>query len=669
MVATPPYDWGGVFHLGAFLKSLAVLAGVLLAQLSSLALAQSEATSPAPLKHWPIEAFAELPAMEEPQLSPDGERIAARVAIKGELMLMIASIANGPNRVRVIPIGENDLNSWRWVNDDWLIASIGFENYVEGTPWYIGRVASVKSDGSKINILAKNQAAQSADDVIWVAHDGSPRILLSYQTSIYSDDPGFWPRVDEVDVATGKLRSVVDPRESVMSWYADADGTVRMGVGYSDATRTTKLLYRSSAKSSFRTVVQADRRRDESLVVPMLFTADPAKAIASDDHEGVNALYEYDLNKLELGAKIFAAPGVDLDGIERDVAGTGLAGVRYTADAPAVHWFDAGLAQVQSDIDKAVGLCRARIVSTSRDRSKMIVHVGAPDQPGAYYYYDSAVGVMSLLSKIGKSIDVSSRLSPVSTIRYKARDGLEIAAVLTMPAGKDPKKLPLILMPHGGPFARDSEQWDWWAQFLADRGYAVLQPNYRGSSGYGKAFAAKGEGQWGLAMQDDLNDAVDWAVKQGIADSGRVCIVGASYGGYAAMRAAQRDAGKYRCAISYAGVSDLSAMMRYDRRFLNHGIRRDWMKEQAPDFASVSPVNFAAQFATPILLMHGKKDRRVQVSQSREMVEKLKAAGKVAGRDYIYVEQPLADHFFSRQADRLDFLQRMEAFLKEHNPA
>jgi dipeptidyl aminopeptidase/acylaminoacyl peptidase len=224
-------------------------------------------------------------------------------------------------------------------------------------------------------------------------------------------------------------------------------------------------------------------------------------------------------------------------------------------------------------------------------------------------------------------------------------------------------------MPHGGPFVRDSENWDWQVQFLANRGYAVLQPNYRGSSGYGTAFAAKGKGQWGLAMQDDLNDAVDWAVKEGLADEKRVCIVGGSYGGYAAMRAAQRDGAKYRCAVSYAGVSDLSAMTRYDRRFLNSGGRADWLQQQAPDYAAVSPINYPGQFSTPILLMHGKKDRRVQVGQSREMAEKLKQAGKIAGRDFIYVEQPLADHFFSRQADRLDFLQRLDAFLKEHNPA
>lgn len=620
-------------------------------------------------RQWTIKDFAALPLMSRPNLSPNGLHVASRVAVNGELRLVIADVHEGPNRIRSLGLGENDLNWWQWVNDDWLIAGIGTESNVQGNPWYISRVVSVKHDGSKMTLLAKNVAAQSADDVIWVARDGSPRILLSYQTSIFYNEEGFWPKVDEIDVSTGRMRHVVSSRQNVRGWYADAAGTVRMGVGYNDSNRTSTLLYRPDAKAGFRVVDRADRRRDESLVTPLLFTADPGKAIASDDREGTDALYELDLGTLELGRKIFSAPGFDLGGITEDAAGTGLAGVRYTADAPTVHWFDTNLAKIQADIDKAVGDRRARIVSTSRDGQRMIVHVGTPDQPGAYYYYDTAAGAMSMLSRISDAFPSKTRLSPVKTIRYKARDGLEIAAVLTLPMGKDAKNLPLILMPHGGPFARDSEEWDWWVQYLAWRGYAVLQPNYRGSSGYGTAFAKKGEGQWGLAMQDDLNDAVDWAVQQGLADPKRVCMVGASYGGYAAMRAAQRDGAKYRCAISYAGVSDLSAMMRYDGRFLNHGGRKDWMKEQAPDFAAVSPIGFAAQFSTPILLMHGKKDRRVPVGQSREMAEKLKVAGKVAGKDYIYLEQPLADHFFSREADRLEFLEKMDAFLKDHNPA
>ena len=631
--------------------------------------AMAQTSVPIPSSQWSARTFAELPRIEDPQLSPDGSRIAARLAVNGELSLVINDLRTDTSGVRSIGLGDNDLNWWRWVNDDWLIGGIGSETTVSGMPWYISRVVSVRADGGKINLLAREKAAQNADDVIWMARDGTPRILLSYQTSIYSNDAGFWPSVDEVDVSNNRIKSVIAPHDYVDSWYADATGTVRMGIGYNDRNRTATLLYRSDGKSKFRTVARADRRKDESMVVPLLFTADPGRAIASDARDGTDALYEFDLTTLELGKKLFDVPGFDLGGIQRDAVGTGLASVSYVADAPAMHWFDPDIAAIQASIDKAVGDRQARIVSTSRNHSRLIVHVGRADQPGAYYYYDTAIGSMQLLSVVSKGIGGVKRLSPVSTIRYKARDGLEIAAVLTLPAGRDPKSLPLILMPHGGPFARDAETWDWQAQFLAWRGYAVLQPNYRGSSGYGTAFAEKGEGQWGLSMQDDLNDAVDWAVKEGLADPKRVCIVGGSYGGYAAMRAAQRDGVKFRCAVSYAGVSDLAAMMRYDRRFLNHSTRQDWMKEQAPDFAAVSPINFAAQFSTPILLMHGKKDRRVQVSQSREMVEKLKAAGKVAGRDYIYVEQPLADHFFSREADRVEFLEQLDAFLKAHNPA
>jgi dipeptidyl aminopeptidase/acylaminoacyl peptidase len=219
-------------------------------------------------------------------------------------------------------------------------------------------------------------------------------------------------------------------------------------------------------------------------------------------------------------------------------------------------------------------------------------------------------------------------------------------------------------MPHGGPFARDAEGWDWWTQYLAESGYAVIQPNYRGSSGYGTAFAKLGEGQWGLKMQDDLDDAAAYMAKEDVADPKRVCMVGASYGGYAAMRAAQRG-GAYRCAISYAGVSDLQLMRRYDGRFLNGKTRGDWLTRQAPDFRTVSPRFGAADFTIPILLVHGKEDKRVPVRQSQLMASALKAAGK----PYEYLEQPLADHHFTRSEDRLEFLKRMKLFLDRYNPA
>jgi dipeptidyl aminopeptidase/acylaminoacyl peptidase len=256
-------------------------------------------------------------------------------------------------------------------------------------------------------------------------------------------------------------------------------------------------------------------------------------------------------------------------------------------------------------------------------------------------------------------------LAPVTSLHYRARDGLDIEAYLTLPREQVAKGLPLIVMPHGGPAARDDMEWDWWSQYLAHLGYAVIKPNYRGSTGYGSAFYRKGEGQWGLAMQDDLIDAIDHLAAAGTIDPDRVCIVGGSYGGYAALRGAQRDGARYRCAVSYAGVADIAGMMKYDNKFIDSHSRRDFHKRTASDFKAVSPINFPEQFSIPVLLMHGKRDLTVPVNQSQDMYSRLVKAGKKVR----YVEQPLGDHHFSRYEDRLQFLQEVTAFLKANNPA
>lgn len=622
--------------------------------LLSLAVAAPTAAQPAAPR--PVEHFARLPFIAGPRLSPDGTRIAAKVATEGRQMLAIFSLTGGPGRLALAAVGDSDLNWWDWVNDDYLVAGVGGTDKLMGVDLYFRRAVSISADGKQIRTLAKGKAAQNADDVIWIANDGTPRILLSMQTS-YVAGHGFSPEVYEIDVATGKSDKAVASRPGVWSWHADSSGVVRMGVG------GTFLLYRPDADSSFRTVARV-RKKDEELIVPALFTADPARAIAFSDHEGFNALYELEVAGLTLGAPIFKAEGYDVDAMIPNQARNALQGVYYTDTRRRVKWLDPELALVQSQIDAAVSGSQADIVSMSRDRQRLIVRLGGADRAGRYYYFDRAVGRMQKFAEVSE--DFAGRaLAPVRTVSYKARDGLEIFAVLTVPAGREAKNLPLILMPHGGPFARDSEQWDWWTQFLADRGYAVLQPNYRGSSGFGTAFAEKGKGEWGLKMQDDLDDAVGWAVKSGLADRGRVCIAGASYGGYAALRAASRGGNIYRCAISYAGVSDLGGIVRYDERFLHGRASRNWLREQAPDFRAVSPIHHAASFSIPALIMHGKKDQRVPPDQSRQMADRLQKAGK----PFVYIEQPEGDHVFSREADRLQFLRELEAFLKTHNPA
>lgn len=636
-----------------------------------LALAGSVAAIPQAARAWegagpaarPLEDFAVLPFMQGPTLSPDGSKVAAKIAVRGEQYFAITPLFGGGSPA-LVGSRNQDINWWRWVNDEWLVAGIGATEPFEGTDFYLRRAIGVSADGRKVVPLLFREAAQGADDVIWIASDGTPRVRLALQKSIYLSDEEFWPQVVEVDVSNGKSKRVVGPHPGVTQWYADGAGTVRIGIGYSNEGRSSRLLYRERDGSNFRIVDKADSRKSESLIVPALFLAEPGQALAVHDVDGYAAVYKLDLSTLRIGEKVFGAEGYDIDGIVADTDAGRLLGVWVTDTAPGVRWLDSTLAAMQEAVDKSVPGRRARVVSMNRKRNRFLFHLGGADRPGAYYFMDAADGRLQRLAHVNERIG-AARLNPVSTIRYKARDGLDIAAVLTLPAGREPKALPVVMMPHGGPFARDSEEWDWWAQFLASRGYAVVQPNFRGSSGYGTEFARKGFGQWGLGMQDDVNDALAHVARLGIADAGRAAIVGGSYGGYAALRAAQRDGALYRCAASFAGVSDLPALLRYDRTFLNSGGGIDWLKDQAPDLKGVSPINHAGQFSIPVLLVHGKGDLRVPVKQSREMAEKLRSAGKKVR----YVEQPLGDHHLSREADRVAFLRELESFLREHNPA
>ena len=609
----------------------------------------------------PLEVFAELPRLEGPQLSPDGRSMAVKAAVHGREVLAVEPLFGDAQPVLAGSDPAVDIDDWRWVGNGWLAIGVGSEQDVLGTDMYVTRVIGMSADMSKVNRIDWSSKGQSAD-VIWVAHDGSPHVLMSEQTSVFSDEGGFYPTVYDVDLSTGRTRAVTAGRTNVFQWFPDADGTLRMGYRFDDDSHLSELLYRADTRHGFD-AIEKSTSVDDDLAIPEAVAPD-GSAIVLDDSSGRAAVYQTKLPDLSLGKMIYGSPRYDVDDVVLDAAGTGIDGIAITEAAPRVIWLNPTFKTLQDLLDKRLGAGNSRIISWSQDRTHLLVHVGGPSQAGALYFWDTADGTLQFLGWYNETLK-NATLSPVTTIDYKARDGLSIEAMLTLPRGREAKNLPLIVMPHGGPQARDDEEWDWWVQFLAEQGYAVVQPNYRGSTGYGKAFEDAGLGQWGLKMQDDLNDAVAYLVKQGVADPKRVCIAGASYGGYAAMRAAERDGAIYRCAISYAGVSDLVAMRAYDGEFLNGKTVGLWLRHQAPDFKAVSPRFDAASFSIPILIVAGKADHRVPVKQSRMMAAALKDAGKT----YEYDEQPLADHFFSRAEDRLDFLKRMKAFLDKYDPA
>lgn len=631
---------------------------------SATAAAPAPAPAPAvdPKTPVPVEAFAQLPLLTEPRLSPDGTHIAAKMAIAGTQHLVVISLFDHAKPVAFKVGPDMDVNWWQWVGNSWLAVGVGQQVPFEGDAIYMTRMIGVSADMKQMQRIDWPRSGVRADDLLWVAHDGSPRILFGRQTGFESLDQ-VYPSVWEADLSTGRVKRIASSQVDVWDWYVDGAGTVRMGIRYADATGKSSLLYRSANGDSFRTIARNDPKTKTSFVVPLTFRAD-GTALATDDTDGRDQLYEVSLPDLKLGKKVFGVDRYDIDGVVDNHDGTDVIGVQVTDTYTHVVWLDPEMKKIQAAADQAVGNRHARILSRSADDSRMLVEVGSASQAGTLYYWDLAAGRMQHYAHQNAALGNRS-LSPVKTVHYTARDGTPIDAVLTLPRHRTARNLPLIVLPHGGPIARDSEDWDWWTQYLAEIGYAVVQPNYRGSSGYGTAFVKLGEGEWGLKMQDDLNDAIGYLAKEGIADPKRVCIAGASYGGYAALRAAQRDGAFYRCAISYAGVSDLVGIKRYDAQFLNgKSLGRYWTK-RTPDLHDVSPRFGADQVSIPVLLMHGKADRRVPVKQSRQMADALKAAGK----PYQYVEQPLGDHHFTRSEDRLEFLKTMGAFLAKYNPA
>nr|WP_249777492.1 S9 family peptidase [Herbaspirillum robiniae] len=252
-------------------------------------------------------------------------------------------------------------------------------------------------------------------------------------------------------------------------------------------------------------------------------------------------------------------------------------------------------------------------------------------------------------------------------ISFKGRDGTPLHGYLTPPWNAPAGKAPLIVLPHGGPVARDVARFDVYTQFFASRGWAVLQVNFRGSAGYGAEFEQAGFKRWGLEMQDDITDSVNWSVQSGLADPARICIVGGSYGGYAAMMGVIKTPELYRCAVSINGVADLRDLLANAQRYVGYEIGAEriigqWWSDRER-LRQTSPVNRAKEIRTPLLLIHGKEDRTVPVEQSRDMADALKDTGN---KDYRYVELPLGDHGLSREEDRIRAFREMETFLKTY---
>ncbi|WP_425999493.1 alpha/beta hydrolase family protein [Caulobacter sp. DWR1-3-2b1] len=617
----------------------------------------------------PLSAYGRLPGIEGVDISPDGKLLAITVT-DGERRLLAVRKTDTTALVTGINMDAVKVRSVQWAGPEHLLVITSSTADVYGlrgpAQEYFQAIDFNIVTGKQTQLL-KGQV-DSMNVVI-----GAPMVRIVhgvpfvYLEGVHFVDNTGWDTLYRVNLKTG-ITTMLDHggNENTDGWLVDDDGAAIAQSLYDQKKGLWSLKLRIN--KAWKTVDQTSAPMG-SYGISGFGRDGKSVLVWKRDAEANTILREYSLD----GTHLDLPKGVEMDGLVHDPGNLGLlGGVSLVGDDLRYTFFDPKSQATWNAVVKAFQGERVSLASWSEDRRKVVVMVDSPAEGAAYALVDLDAKNARYVGEVYRSLK-PEHISPVRSISYKAKDGLTISGYLTLPQGRDPKKLPLVVLPHGGPEGRDAPGFDWWSQALASHGYAVLQPNFRGSEGFGWDFVKAGFGQWGKAMQTDLSDGVRDLAAQGLIDPKRVCIVGASYGGYAALAGATLDKGVYRCAASVAGPSDLKRMLiDNQRRYMtnSNSALRYWLRFMGadglkdPDLAAISPAKLADAVEIPILLIHGKDDTVVPYVQSQIMASALKKAGKPV--ELVTLEGE--DHWLSSGATRLIMLTSTVDFLQKHNP-
>ena len=608
------------------------------------------AFSASPPPELPVEHFFRNPAITQLRFSPNGRYIAALVPYERRLNLVIMDW-EAKTKNLITAFKDFSISSYRWANDDRLVMLLDDDGDEDFLPFAIDR------DGK--NFIKFDDTKGFTD--ISRRDPKNPRRVLVYSNQTHRD------RIDPcwLDVKTGKVTVIAANPGDVQSWVLDWNHVARFAIESRSLEST--VLYRDKAGGDWKTL--ATFQDGQPQWRPLGFAGDNRTVfIASNEGRKTYAIYKYDTATLQRGELVFADPEdrYDVTALIASDDDSRVAGVRYTTDRVVEHYWDETVARRQRILDEALpGLINQQQV-ISEDGKRVLVQSRSDREPGVYYLFDETKKKIEEIAVLRPHLD-PSQLAPMKAIRYKARDGLEIEAMLTLPVGREPKKLPLVINPHGGPFGpRDEWRYNPEIQLLANRGFAIIQPNYRGSGGYGDWFERLGYRQWGRAMQDDLTDAVKWAVETGLADPARVVILGASYGGYAVMAGLTFTPELYAAGVNYVGVTDLKLIA--SQRRSTEG-RKAWTKtrigdlfEDSDELYTRSPVNFAQLIRVPVIMAYGQSDPRV----TREHGDDMRSALAKHNKDFEFIIESGEGHGFRKEENAIAFYTRVDDFLKKH---
>ena len=610
-----------------------------------------------PPKKYAVQDFFRNPARGFFRLSDDGSMLAFMepVSLDGQparmnifVQSLHGSTPQGEPR-RLTAETERDIAQFFWKGSDTLIYEKDFhgdENF---------HVLAVDAASGALTDLTPFPGVRAGiqDDL----EDDPDHVLINHNKR----NPEVFD-VYRANIRTGELTLVAENPGNIVGWQTDHQGRLRLAVT-SDGLHTT-LLYRDDEGEGFRPIITTDFR---STVNPEFFCFDgPSFYALSNRGRDCLALVAIDPARPDEETLIFEAHGYDLDGAGYSRLRKVLTVAVFQSDKPEYHFFDELSRQRYERIRAQLPGYEISLQSNTRDENKYIVAAYNDRTPGSRYIYDALNNTLDKLADINPIL-AESDMAPVHAISYPSRDGLTIHGYLTLPVGRPAKKLPCIVNPHGGPWVRDGWGFNPEVQFLANRGYCVLQMNYRGSTGYGRKFWEASFGQWGLRMQDDITDGVQWLIDQGIADPARIAIYGGSYGGYATLAGITYTPDLYAAAVDYVGVSNLLTFMNTIPPYWKPMLAKMHTMVGNPEtdlerLKATSPALNADRIRTPLFIAQGAHDPRVNKDESDQMVAALKARGV----EVEYMVKDNEGHGFHNDENKFEFYERMEAFLAQH---
>ncbi|AMO87016.1 Prolyl tripeptidyl peptidase precursor [Solibacillus isronensis B3W22] len=595
-----------------------------------------------------VEDFMRNPGSLGYQLSPDGEYIAYAAEWQSRLNVFIKNMDDESEPVRVTSTTDRDIAGLFWKDNNmyYLKDNGGDENYHIYSSSFNGAKEKDLTPYPNVVVLPIDYLKDVEDEIL---------IMMNKEDATVFD-------VYKLNVKTGATKLVAKNPGNILSWIPDSNGQIRMAVA-SDGV-VGAVLYRETEEDEFQPFISIDAGETVS---PLGFSRDNQSIYAvSDKGRDKAALVKYDLEGKE--EVVFSNPLVDISGALYSSTKDQLLYAAYITDKVHYNFFDSEFENLFNKMKDQLGVSASEfgINDYNKEMTKFIVSVSSDTVYGKYYYYDAETETMTLLAELGSWLDAGN-LAEMHSISYEARDGLIIHGYLTLPKNKIAENLPLVVIPHGGPWARDMWGFNNEVQLLANQGYAVLQTNFRSSTGYGKEFLEAGNKQWGLKIQDDITDGVQWAIDLGIADAEKIGIYGASFGGYATLAGITFTPDLYAAAVDYVGVSNIFTLLEtippYWETQRNMFYERVGHPEKDKELLkAASPVFHVDKIKTPLFVAQGANDPRVNKQESDQIVQALKNRGV----EVEYMVKDNEGHGFANEENRIEFYNALVDFFAEY---